>query len=69
MIFANKTEKLCDKVIECGQNSKKLYALVNSICGTLRQNPLPESTSEQVLAESFADFFLQKIRDDTFVTH
>ena len=61
MIFANKTETLCEKVVQCGKNSKKLYALVNSMCGTAKQNPLPEATSEQAQADSFADYFLQKI--------
>ena len=61
MIFANKTETLREKVNQCGKNSKKLYSLMNSMCGTVKQNPLPPSTSEQSQAESFADFFLQKI--------
>ena len=61
MIHANKRETLCKKVEECSKDSKKLYSLVNNMCGTTKQNPLPEATSEMELAESFADYFLSKI--------
>ena len=43
------------------KKSKKIYALANSICGLVKQNPLPEATFEQAKADSFADYFLQKI--------
>ena len=61
MIFANKTEALCERVAQCGKDSKKLYALVNTMCGTAKHNPLPQATSELALADDFANYFLHKI--------
>ena len=61
MIFANKTETLCLKVEECEKDNKKLYSLLNSMCGTHKHNPMPVAESEQVQADTFADYFLQKI--------
>ena len=39
-----------------------LYSLVNNITGNVKSNPLPDSVSDQDLAERFADFFMEKIR-------
>lgn len=63
MIFANKKVTLCEKTEQCGKDSKKLYALMNNMCGTVKTNPLPEAINDQALADSFADYFLQKIVD------
>ena len=41
---------------------KKLYKLVNNITGTNTANPMPPSKSDEVLAEEFADCFLNKIK-------
>ena len=61
MIFANKQETFRNKVQECGKDTKKLYQLMNNMCGTVKQNPMPETSSELALADSFADYFFQKI--------
>ena len=56
-----KTEVISNKVKECGSDSQKLYALVNNLLGTKVSNLLPESNSDEKLAEEFAEFFLSKV--------
>ncbi len=57
--------------MECGNNTKNLYSLVNNIKGVKKQNPMPENITDENLAENFADFFLNKvlkIRDGDLLT-
>ena len=64
MIFASKTEILCEKVVQFRRKIKdmnKLYAIAYSVYGIVKQNPQPESMSEQPQADASADYFLQKI--------
>lgn len=63
----NKFDKMKSKVNDCFGNTKRLYKLVSNLTGTEMENPLPESESDEELAEKFADFFIgkiQKIRDN-----
>ena len=53
---------ISNKVLECGPDMRKLYAVVNGLLGTTKCNPLPECDSDDELAESFASFFLDKIK-------
>ena len=53
---------LSEKVGECGKNPKMLYRLINNILGTNAANPLQASTSDETLANEFADFFMNKIQ-------
>ena len=53
---------ISNKVLECGPDMRKLYAVVNGIQGTTKCNLLPECDSDDELAESFASFFLDKIK-------
>ena len=53
---------ISNKVLECGPDMRKLYAVVYGILGTMKCNPLPECGSDDELAESFASFFLDKIK-------
>ena len=53
---------ISNKVLECGPDMRKLYAVVNGILGTMKCNLLPECDSDDELAESFASFFLDKIK-------
>ena len=46
---------------ECKRNIKRLYSLVHNITGNVKCNPLPDSISDQDLADRFADFFMEKI--------
>ena len=57
MIFANKQETFRNKVQECGKDTKKLYQLMNNMCGTVKQNPMPETSSELALAHLMIIFF------------
>ena len=43
------------------QGYQKLYKLVNSLTGKKDLNPMPESPSDEVLAEGFAEYFITKI--------
>ena len=47
--------------ISCGNDSGKLYKLVNCFMGDKSENPLPDKVPA-VLAEEFTDFFLDKIK-------
>ena len=53
---------ISNKVLECCPDMRKLYVVVNGILGTTKCNPLPECDSNEELAESFASFFLDKIK-------
>ena len=53
---------ISNKVLECGPDMRKLYAVVNGLLGTTECNPLPECDSDEELAKSFASFFLDKIK-------
>ena len=62
MIFAKKKKTLSEKVIECGEDSKRLYALrKNKLVQMKRQNPIPSRTSEQEQADLSVNYFHQKI--------
>ena len=51
--------KVSEKVHECGNDTKKLYNLVNNITARANNNPIPAARSE--LSEEFTDCFLTKI--------
>ena len=63
MIRSAHTQVISDKVLECGCNTKKLYSVVNGLIGRTAENPLPESQSDEQLAEDFADYFMDKIKN------
>ena len=49
------------KVSGCGKDTKKMYKLVSNITGVHKDNPLPDSESNQDFADKFADYFMEKI--------
>ena len=57
-----KGEKLLVDITEHRGDSKYLYKLTWELCGIRTKNPLPASKSDQVLAENFADFLINKIK-------
>ena len=61
MIRTEKRRVIQEKVLECGNDAKKLYGLINYLIGNVQENPLPEHSSDEQLANSFADFFIEKI--------
>ena len=59
-----KREILSDKVCDCGNDTRKLYALVNALTGVPNNvNPLPECDNYEQVAEDFADHFMTKIKN------
>ena len=53
-------------ILECGRDNKKHYTAINSITGVKKSNPMLPGNSDLVLANTFADHFInkiQKIRD------
>ena len=59
-IYLTKKDQISDLVASCGNDSGKLYKLVNHLTGCKSECPLPDKDPEG-LAEEFADFFLNKI--------
>ena len=58
-----KREILSDKVCDCGNDTRKLYALVNALTGVSNNvNPLPECNNHEQLAEDFGNYFMTKIK-------
>ena len=51
-----------EKVDECKGDTKKLYSFVRYLTVTKAQNPMPDNTEDEKLANDFADYFLQKIQ-------
>ena len=49
------------KISACGNRTKKLYSLVNSLVGRIKSNRLPETTDDKLLAEKFSEFFFNQI--------
>ena len=55
-----KKDHISDLVAGCGNDSGKLYKLVNNLTGCKSECPLPNKDPES-LTEEFAEFFLDKI--------
>ena len=55
-------EVILSKVAECKGSVKSLYNLVNNITGGAKENPLPECKDGKCLADTFADYFIEKIQ-------
>ena len=62
MVRYNKTQIFCDKIQSSKGNTRKLYQLTDVLSGRSCENPLPSATSDENLANEFADFFLNKIK-------
>ena len=61
-----KAESITMMVKDCNKDSKKLYNLATLLMGMVKENPLPDHTDKEELANQFASFFItkiQKIRD------
>ena len=54
--------KIAEKVNECGNDVKKLHNLVNNLTCRNIGTPFPDSVSEELLANQFADYLMEKIR-------
>ena len=60
MLHVYQIQETSAKIIECANDTKKLYNLVNNITGRVKENPMPPDKSVSSLAEEFADFFIKK---------
>ena len=63
MIWNLRKEKISNKFLEVRGNTKQLYNLVSKLTSTQQLNPLPEETPSNVLADRFADYFTENIRN------
>ena len=54
--------KIAEKVNGCGNDVKKLYTLVNNLTCRNIITPFPDSENDEMLANQFADYFMEKIR-------
>ena len=61
MLEFQKRHYLVTKVEEATTDSRQLFQLVGTLLGCKEENPLPEATSDSILAEEFAGFFHDKI--------
>ena len=51
-----------EKIYDCGTDAKKLYSFINNLTNNIKDNPLPESQSDEGLANQFAQYFMSKIK-------
>ena len=65
MLTSIRTAVLSDKVKECNNNSGKLYELVKEPTNIKDKNPFPKASSDEELANQFADYFMNKIKNIT----
>ena len=61
MLYSAKRDVISSKVTDSGKDTQKLYALVNNLLGTRKENSLPHTDSPEELAENFANFFFEKV--------
>ena len=57
-----KQETISSKFNELKGDGKKLFQLLNNLTGRLQENTLPDSLSDNILANDFAESFLNKIQ-------
>ena len=63
LIRARKCEYYRAKVLGVGQNTNKLYGILNNLTGTKKEKKLPEGYADGELAEQFLEYFDNKIRN------
>ena len=61
MLKMAKAESITMMVDDCNRDSKKLYNLVGLLMGMVKENPLPDHTDKEELANQFASFLITKI--------
>ena len=63
-LHSTKIEIFSNKVLDCGNDTRKLYALVNSLTGVSNNtNPLSECENYEQLAEDFVDYFMTNVKN------
>ena len=61
VLYSTKRDVISSKFMDCGKDTQKLYALVNNLLGTRKENSLPCTDSPEELAENFSNFFFEKV--------
>ena len=61
MVPEARTESLSEKIDECNKDTKKLYSLINNLTGSKTKNSMLDAESDEALANTFADYFMEKI--------
>ena len=61
MLLEARTESLRGKINECNKDTKKLYSLINNLTNSKTDNTMPDLVSDEALANTFADYFMDKI--------
>ena len=51
---------MSNRVLKAKGNNKELYQITTELCGHRKLNPMLNSTSNNVLADEFLDFFINK---------
>lgn len=67
LLYETKETYYSSKIESIGNDSKQLFRITKDLMGKQQKSPLPSSSSEIDLSNSFADFFINKvetIRDD-----
>ena len=57
-----KTKAVSNLIMECDRDIKMLYHVIYNMTGKHCINPLPDSDSDEELANNFPDFFINKIK-------
>ena len=61
LLRESRTSYYSAKILECGRDQKQVYKISRHLLGDTGCSPLPESESPRALAESFSEFFTDKI--------
>ena len=62
MLKKAKAKSITMMIEDCNRDSKKLYNLAALLMGMVKENPLPDHTDKEELANQFASSLLQKSR-------
>ncbi|CAG2219826.1 unnamed protein product [Mytilus edulis] len=61
LLYIAKETYYSSKIENCGNDHKQLFKLTKHLMGKQQQTPLPSSSSDLELSNSFADFFVNKV--------
>ena len=61
ILLEARTESLREKIIGCNKDTKKLYSLINNLTNSKTDNLMPNAESDEAVANTFADYFMEKI--------
>ncbi|CAG2217216.1 unnamed protein product [Mytilus edulis] len=61
LLYIDKETYYSSKIENCGNDHKQLFKLTKHLMGKQQQTPLPSSSSDLELSNSFADFFVNKV--------